>query len=164
MKNPLKRKAVITEPLSSYRDIPTGIAAPPPSKSCAGCGGLFLLEYLTSVPTVVVYTDRTGDVVSVVTDRRNEGYCLVCKPEADIIFTVQAEGDTFPSDRRHFRVSDLYFQEADEDSGDDIYTASIEEHSHIYCADCGEMSDWEKHSTCPYQKAKAPPRKAAKKS
>ena len=56
---------------------------------------------------------------------------------------VQFEGeDADPEDTRHFRVSDLYFQEVDEKSGEDIYTASIEEYSHVYCGECGDESDW----------------------
>ncbi len=87
---------------------------------------------------------------------------MVCKPEADIILTVQADGDTDPQDTKHFRVSDLYFQEVDKDSGEDIYTASVEEYSHLYCENCSGKSPWTRCVTCTVETALTAKKKTSK--
>lgn len=75
-------------------------------------------------------------------------YCEACKPKAAILFTLEAGATGEYLDDRHFEVKDGWFQELDDETGENRYVLSLEEYERSYCQGCGNPTELSKCKVC----------------
>ena len=103
-----------------------------PIGTCEKCGGFFRPEKLTPayVGTFVFARELPTFKLAY--------YCQSCRPAAAFTLNlVDDDGDVL--DTLHFDIGDGYFQQKDVDTGEDNAVLSLEEFSHTFCMECGEL-------------------------
>ena len=119
---------------------------PPPPSPCSDCGGIFLWESLTPRLSIAI---TVGDITSSATTIQKL-YCKDCLPESDFVLTLN-DGPDGADDYRYFQAQAGWFQEIDNEDGEERYSVSTQEWESFHCAECGEQMSCKK---CPCQKAK----------
>ncbi len=118
---------------------------------CHKCGGLFDQSHLAPTLEATFDIDNDGVLLSVSTiappPRFNLRFsCRSCKTDSDVIFKLKqikrpgSEGKVL--DTLQFSLSDLGFQEIDEDDNP-LFSVTEEDYSRLYCDKCGATTTQE---------------------
>lgn len=138
---------------------PKSIEVAPPNgpnfMACAGCGGAFQPDRLKSSWEITLrFHDRAEDGVREPTVALMR-YCTACCPPAPVTFVLADSGRDY-LDQRAFKVEDGWFQDVNEETGEDRYTISLEEWQRAFCSECGVETEPKTCRVChPPKKSKS---------
>lgn len=108
---------------------------------CAECGGYFRPEKMKVIYRGLSLLYKDGHAGIPHFDAVY--YCQVCEPLAPIVFTLRDEKGNL-LDERFFQVAEGWFQDVNEDTGEEQYVVSLEDYGHLWCVKCGEYvsNEW----------------------
>ena len=116
-------------------------------KDCAGCGGYFQPNRLTtSIEVTLRFHDQAEEGVREPITTLVQ-YCKACLPPAPITFILEDSGGN-SLDQRHYKVEDGWFQDINDETGEDQYIVSLEEYQRAFCSECSEETEIKTCKVC----------------